>query len=194
MFFMKKIEAIIRRSTYPIIIGELSSMGYSIIDKRNLEDSKIFDKQLVSKVGSTGIKTIPLSKIELVVSEKDARQVINLISKKSGFSANQGGKIFISEMEEVVDMNTLNAQQDLESEEIFSLKPTTKRSRLVPLQKFTLIKLEKIYENNKEKLQTDYRIKSFSDFVNHCIMGYLPTVEKQLKHTTVVYGNNFYEF
>lgn len=192
---MKKIEAIIRRSTYPIIIGELSNMGYSIIDKRNLEDSKIFDKQLVSKVGSTGIKTIPLSKIELVVSEKDARQVINLISKKSGFSANQGGKIFISEMEEVVDMNTLNAQQDLESEEIlFSPKPITKRSRLVPLQKFTLIKLEKIYENNKEKLQTDYRIKSFSDFVNHCIMGYLPTVEKQLKHTTVVYGNNFHEF
>ncbi len=192
---MKKIEAIIRRSTYPIIIGELNSMGYSIIDKRNLEDSKIFDKQLVSKAGSTSIKTIPLSKIELVVSEKDARQVINLISKKSGFSANQGGKIFISEMEEVVDMNTLNAQHDLESEEIFlPSKPITKRSRLIPLQKFTLIKLEKIYENNKEKLQTDYRIKSFSDFVNHCIMGYLPTIEKQLKHTTVVYGNNFHEF
>ena len=192
---MKKIEAIIRRSTYPIIIGELSSMGYSIIDKRNLEDSKIFDKQLISKAGSTSIKTIPLSKIELVVSEKDARQVINLISKKSGFSANQGGKIFISEMEEVVDMNTLNAQHDLESEEIlFSPKPITKRSRLIPLQKFTLIKLEKIYENNKEKLQTDYRIKSFSDFVNHCIMGYLPTIENQLKHTTVVYGNNFHEF
>lgn len=192
---MKKIEAIIKRSTYPIIIGELNSIGYSIIDKRNLEDSKIFDKQLVAKAGSTGIKTIPLSKIELVVSEKDARQVINLISRKSGFSANQGGKIFISEMEEVVDMNTLNAQQDLESEEtIFSSKPTIRRSRLVPLQKFTLIKLENIYENNKEKLQTDYRIKSFSDFVNHCIMGYLPTIEKQLKHTTIVYGNNFHEF
>ena len=192
---MKKIEAIIKRSTYPVIINELNSMGYSIIDKRNLEDSKIFDKQLVVKAGSTGIKAIPLSKIELVVSEKDARQVINLISKKSGFSANQGGKIFISEMEEVVDMNTLNAQQDLESEEIiFPTKPTIKRSRLVPLQKFTLIKLEKIYENNKEKLQTDYRIKSFSDFVNYCIMGYLPTVEKQLKHTTIVYGNNFHEF
>src|SRR3989304_4054262 len=152
-------------------------------------------KQLNVKAGSTGIKAIPLSKIELVVSEKDARQVINLISKKSGFSANQGGKIFISEMEEVVDMNTLNAQQDLESEEIiFPTKPTIKRRRLVPLQKFTLIKLEKIYENNKEKLQTDYRIKSFSDFVNYCIMGYLPTVEKQLKHTTIVYGNNFHEF
>jgi len=192
---MKKIEAIIKRSTYPVIINELSSMGYSIVDKRNLEDSKIFDKQIVAKIGSTNVKAIPLSKIELVVSEKDARQVINLISKKSGFSVNQGGKIFISEMEEVVDMNTLNAQQDLESEEIiFSPKPIIKRSRLVPLQKFTLIKLIKIYENNKEKLQTDYRIKSFSDFVNHCIMGYLPTIEKQLKHTTIIYGNNFHEF
>ena len=192
---MKKIEAIIKRSTYPDIISELSSMGYSIMDRRNLEDNKIFDKQSPSKVGSTGIKSIPLSKIELVVSEKDARQVINLISKKSEFSANQGGKIFISEMEEVVDMKTLDAQQDLESEETISPpKPIIKRSRLVPLQKFTLIKLEKIYENNKEKLQMDYRIKSFSDFVNHCIMGYLSTVEKQLKHPTIVYENHFQDF
>ena len=201
---MKKIEAIIKRSTYPDIISELSSMGYSIMDKRNLEDNKIFDKQLTSKVGSTGIKSIPLSKIELVVSEKDARQVINLISKKSGFLANQGGKIFISEMEEVVDMETLEAEHDVETFEeasnnetkdvAFLSKPKIKRSRLVPLQKFTLIKLEKIYNENEERLHTDYRIKSFSDFVNHCIMGYLPTLEKQLMHTTIVYGNNFREF
>src|SRR3989338_754392 len=128
---MKKIEAIIKRSTYPVIISELSSMGYSIIDRRNLEDSKIFDKQSGAKAGSTNVKAIPLSKIELVVLEKDARQVINLISKKSGFSENQGGKIFISEMEEVVDMNTLSAQHDLESDKVFfSSKPKTKRSRL----------------------------------------------------------------
>ena len=75
---MKKIEAIIKRSTYPIIISELSSMGYSIIDRRNLEDNQVFDKQSGAKAGSTNIKTIPLSKIELVVLEKDARQVINL--------------------------------------------------------------------------------------------------------------------
>lgn len=192
---MKKIEAIIKRSSYPIIASQLASMGYSIIDKRNLEDSKIFDKQTASKVGSTGIRTIPLSKIELVVSEKDARQVVNLISKKSGFSTVQGGKIFISEMEEVVDMETLEAEHDVETEEFsFPPKPKTKRSRLVPLQKFTLIKLEKIYDENEEKLQTDYRIRSFSDFVNHCIMGYLPTIEKQLKHETIVYGSNFRDF
>lgn len=192
---MKKIEAIIKRSSYPVIANQLASMGYSIIDKRNLEDSKIFDKQTASKVGSSGLKTIPLSKIELVVSEKDARQVINLISQKSGFSTTQGGKIFISEMEEVVDMETLEAQHDVETDEIrLPPKPKIKRSRLVPLQKFTLIKLEKIYDENEEKLQTEYRIKSFSDFVNHCIMGYLPTIEKQLKHETIVYGNTYREF
>ncbi|MCA9819427.1 MAG: transcriptional regulator, partial [Nitrosarchaeum sp.] len=115
---------------------------------------------------------------------------------KSGFSSSQGGKIFISEMEEVVDLETLEAQHDIENEEDFHFppKPKIKRSRLVPLQKFTLIKLERIYDENEEKLQTDYRIKSFSDFVNHCIMGYLPTFEKQLKHETIVYGNNFRDF
>ena len=197
---MKKIEAIIKRSSYPQIANQLASMGYTIIDKRNLEDSKIFDKQSASKVGSSGLKSIPLSKIELVVSEKDAKEVINLISAKSGFSSNQGGKIFISEMEEIVDMETLEAVHDIEIDENRSLtkklptKPKIKRSRLVPLQKFTLIKLEKIYDDNEEKLQTYYRIKSFSDFVNHCIMGHLPTIEKQLKHETIVYGNNFREF
>ena len=191
---MKKIEAIIKRSSYPLIASHLSSMGYLIIDKRNLEDSKIFDKQSGSRAGSTGLKTIPLSKIELVVSEKDARRVINLISQKSGFSVVQGGKIFISEMEEVVDMETLEAEHDIETEEFIPQKPQIKRSRLVPLQKFTLIKLEKVYDANEEKLQSEYRIKSFSDFVNHCIMGYLPTIEKQLKHETIVYGNNFRDF
>lgn len=199
---MKKIEAIIKRSSYPQIANQLASMGYAIIDKRNLEDSKISDKQSVSKVGSSGLRSIPLSKIELVVSEKDAREVITLISTKSGFSSNQGGKIFISEMEEIVDMETLEAVHDIETDGNRNLtkkltlttKPKIKRSRLVPLQKFTLIKLEKIYDDNEEKLQTYYRIKSFSDFVNHCIMGHLPTIEKQLKHETIVYGNNFREF
>ena len=98
-------------------------------------------------------------------------------------------------MEEIVDMETLEATHDVETEEFtIPQKPKIKRSRLVPLQKFTLIKLEKIYDENEEKLQSEYRIKSFSDFVNHCIMGYLPTIEKQLKHETIVYGNNFGEF
>ncbi len=193
---MKKIEAIIKRSSYTIIAEKLSKLGYTIIDKRNLEDSKIFDKQLGSKVGGTvGVKTIPLSKIELVVAEKDARKVIDMISKKSGFTSSKVGKIFVSEMEEVLEIDTLESTQDLELDDVkFPPKPKIKRSRLVPLQKYTLLRLQTVYEENYETLVSDHRIKSFSDFVNHCIMGYLPSFEKQLKHPTVVYGNNFREF
>lgn len=197
---MKKIEAIIKRSSYPLIANQLNSMGYTVIDKRNLEDSKIIDQHKGSRAGSTGIRTVPLSKIELVVSEKDARKVIDIISKKSGF-VNQGGKIFISEMEEIVDMETLEGQKDLEDTEVRKnfqnldlSKPKINRSRLVPLQKHTLYKIHQIYEENQERLRDDYRIKSFSDFVNHCIMGYLPIIEKNLKHPTMVYENNFGDF
>jgi len=83
---VKKIEAIIKRSNYPIIVDELNNMGYSIIERRNLEVSKIFEKQSTSKIDSSIIKIIPLSKIDLVVLEKDTRKVINLISEQSGFS------------------------------------------------------------------------------------------------------------
>jgi len=190
---MKKIEAVIKRANYLTIVSDLNRMGYSIIERRNLEDSKVYDKQVGSKIGASGLKTVPLSKIELVVSEKDARKIVDLISSKSGLVSNPAGKIFISEMEEVFDMDTREGSKDLEDDDFIS-KPLMKRSRLVPLQKYTLLKIHRLYEENKDRLRTDYRIKSFSDFVNHCIMSYLPTVERQLKHPTMVYGNNYREF
>jgi nitrogen regulatory protein P-II 1 len=114
-----------------------------------------------------------------------------MISKNSGLSSVHGGKLFVSEMEEVVDMDTLDGQQDLEipSKEKSESKSLPKRSRFVPLQKFTLHKLQVTYEENKETLRNDYRIKSFSDFVNYCIMKSIPTLEKQLKNPTIIYEN-----
>ncbi|KAF6246650.1 MAG: transcriptional regulator [Nitrosopumilus sp.] len=193
---MKKIEAIIKRKTFTTIKTNLNILGTYVIDKRNLDDSDIYDEAKGSRIGSTGLKSIPLAKIEIVVSDKDARKVVEMISKNSGLSSDHGGKIFVSEMEEVVDMETLDAKQDLEmfSEEKIESKPLPKRSRFVPLQKFTLHKLQTVYEENKEKLRDDYRIKSFSDFVNYCIVKSLPTLEKQLKNPTIVYENNFGDF
>ncbi|MGY5143469.1 MAG: P-II family nitrogen regulator [Candidatus Nitrosopumilus sp. bin_32a] len=193
---MKKIEAVIRRKNFPTIKTTLNIVGTYIIDKRNLDDSNIYDESPGSRVGSTNLKSIPLAKIEMVVPDKDARKVVEMISKNSGLSSDHGGKIFVSEMEEVVDMETLDAQQDLEtfSDEKSESKPLPKRSRFVPLQKFTLHKLQVIYEENKETLRNDYRIKSFSDFVNYCIMKSLPTLEKQLKNPTIMYENNFADY
>lgn len=189
---MKKVEAVIKRASFSDIGSELQRLGYFIIDKRNLEDSKILDTQKGSRVGSTGIRSIPLAKIELVVEDKDARKVVGIISKRSGLSSKPEGKIFISEMAEVVDMGTLEGKKDLEIESVtIKSKVRVPRSRLVPLQKHTLLRVHKVYIENKETLETDYRIKSFSDFVNHCIMGYLPTLEKQLKNSVIHYENNF---
>jgi len=192
---MKKIEAIIKRKNFLIIKNTLNTVASYIIDKRNLDDSNIYDESKGSRIGSS-LKTIPLAKIEMVVSDKDARKVVEIISKKSGLSAKHGGKIFVSEMEEVLDMETLDGKQDLEisPEEKLESQSIPKRSRLVPLQKFTLHKLQIIYEENKETLLNDYRIKSFSDFVNYCIMKSLPTLEKQLKNPTIIYENNFGNF
>ena len=190
---MKKIEAIIKRKNFPTIKTNLNTVGTYIIDKRNLDDSNIYDKSQGSRVGSTGLKTVPLAKIEMVVSDKDARKVVEMVSKNSGLLSDHGGKIFVSEMEEVVDMDTLDGQKDLEmsSKEKSESKSLPKRSRFVPLQKFTLHKLQVTYEENKETLRNDYRIKSFSDFVNYCIMKSIPTLEKQLKNPTIIYENNF---
>jgi len=193
---MKKIEAVIKRKNFPTIKTNLNIIGTYIIDKRNLDDSNIYDESKGSRVGSTNLKSIPLAKIEMVVSDKDARQVVEMISANSGLTPHHGGKIFVSEMEEVVDMDTLDGQQDLEISinEQYKSKHLPKRSRLVPLQKFTLQKLQILYEEHKEKLRDDYRIKSFSDFTNYCIMKSVPTLEKQLKNPTVVYENNFGDF
>jgi len=190
---VKKIEAIIRRKNFPTIKTKLNTVGTFIIDKRNLDDSNIYDESKGSRAGSTGLKSIPLAKIEMVVSDVDARNVVEMISKNSGLLPNHGGKIFVSEMEEVVDMDTLDGRQDLEmySKEKSESKPLPKRSRFVPLQKFTLQKLQVLYGEHQETLRSDYRIKSFSDFVNYCIMKSVPALEKQLKNPTIVYENNF---
>ena len=193
---MKKIEAVIKRRNFPTIKTNLNAVGTYIIDKRNLDDSNIYDESKGSRIGSTGLKAIPLAKIEMVVPDKDARRVVEMISKNSGLSSTHGGKIFVSEMEEVVDMETLDAQQDLEpiQSEKPQLSSPSKRSRLVPLQKLTLYKLQTLYDDNTETLRTDYRIRSFSDFVNYCIMKSVPTLEKQLKNPTIIYENNYNNF
>ena len=190
---MKKIEAIINRKNYPLIRSELDGLGIEIIDKRNLEDSKFITKSTGSRAGGTGVRSTMLAKIELAMQDKDARAVLEMISKLSGLPANMPQKIFVFDMNEMVDGSTLEGQADVEVEQT-SRTPrrfVTKRNRLVPLQKRTLYKLEEMYDNNAEILETDYRIKSFADFVNYCIMKQLPTMEKQLKNPTILYEDNY---
>jgi nitrogen regulatory protein P-II 1 len=184
---MKKIEAIVRSQNFSTLKWSLSEVGQFIIAKHDLSNTDIFDKQTGPKVGNAGLKSVPLVKIELVVPDTDAKKVIEIISKSSGIKPRDGGKIFVSEMTEVVDMGTLEGEKDLEAA---SLAPATKRSRLVPLQKYALLRIDQFYEQNKEFLLENYKIKSFSDLVNFCILEYLPTLEENLMPQKTVYDLN----
>lgn len=101
-----------------------------------------------------------LSKTELVVPDKDARKVIEMISNKSGTSSKPVGKIFVSEMTELVDVNTFEAEKDLETQnQIFTdVQPRPTRNRLVSLQKHTLARIEKIYKIRKNQ-KTRHKIR-----------------------------------
>ena len=188
---MKKIEAIINRKNYPTIREKLDALGIDIIDKRNLEDSRFVSPSKGSRVGGTSVRSTMLAKIELAMSDKVAREVVDIISSNSGLPKSIPSKIFVFEMQETIDVNTLKGESEMESaeEEESPVAPrfVTKRNRLVPLQKRTLYKLEQYYDKHSEVLESDYRIRSFSDFVNYCIMKYLPTLDKQLKNQTILY-------
>ena len=188
---MKKIEAIINRKNYPSIREKLDALGIDIIDKRNLEDSRFVSQSKGSRVGGSVVRSTMLAKIELAMSDKVAREVVDIISSNSGLPKSIPSKIFVFEMQETIDVNTLKGESEMESaeEEEPPVAPrfVTKRNRLVPLQKRTLYKLEQYYDKHSEVLESDYRIRSFSDFVNYCIMKYLPTLDKQLKNQTILY-------
>ena len=68
---MKKIEAIVKGKNFPVIKTNLNTVGTYIIDKRNLDDSHIYDESQGSRAGSAGLKSVPLAKIEMVISDKD---------------------------------------------------------------------------------------------------------------------------
>ena len=188
---MKKIEAIINRKNYPSIREKLDALGIDIIDKRNLEDSRFVSQSKGSRVGGSAVRSTMLAKIELAMSDKVAREVVDIISSNSGLPKSIPSKIFVFEMQETIDVNTLKGESEMESaeEEESPVAPrfVTKRNRLVPLQKRTLYKLEQYYDKHSEVLESDYRIRSFSDFVNYCIVKYLPTLDKQLKNQTILY-------
>jgi nitrogen regulatory protein P-II 1 len=194
---LKKIEAIINRKNYPTIREKLDALGIDIIDKRNLEDSRFVSQSKGSRVGGSVVRSTMLAKIELAMSDKVAREVVDIISSNSGLPKSIPSKIFVFEMQETIDVNTLKGESEVESEveseDDIPVTPKfiTKRNRLIPLQKRTLYNLEQYYDKHHDVLESDYRIRSFSDFVNYCIMKYLPTLDKQLKNQTIVYEDIF---
>ncbi|MEO9365642.1 MULTISPECIES: P-II family nitrogen regulator [Candidatus Nitrosocaldus] len=216
---MKRIEAIVRTEIMPDLKIQLERFEIYGLSMHNITSPNITSRN--GAVGRGGGLGEFLTKVELIVSDRDAKRVIDTISAVSG-KHKEYTKIFVSSLEEIVDVSHMHVIKDLEdvndSEDRtrkqdssiassgvdgehgnYSNEDSTdridassgeyeeqeKRSRLVPLQKYTLMRVLKFYNANKDTLRSEYRIKSFSDFVNFCILGYLPIIESEIKQQSI---------
>lgn len=174
---MKRIEAIIRTEAYPEVRSMLENMNVYSLSKHDISGGAIISGETV---GSK--KGLFLSKIELITSDKDAHKIINMIAKY----ADEHGKIFVSDLNEIIDARTFESKKELEITNKSDEQNIPKRSRLVPLQKYTMSRAEKFYDIHKDTLRSEYRIRSYSDFINFCIVSYLPILEDEIKHNAIM--------
>ncbi len=194
---MKRIEAIVRTDIVPDLKLRLEKFEIYGLSISNITSAHISSRN--GAVGRGGGMGEFLSKLELIVSDRDAKKVIDVINGTAKEKGKEYAKIFVSTLEEIVDTES-HSIKDLEdvtdyndrSDISVSTDELTddneqeeRRSRLVPLQKYTLMRVSKFYSINKDTLKSEYRIKSFSDFVNFCILGYLPIIESELKQQTI---------
>jgi len=194
---MKRIEAIVRTDIVPDLKLRLEKFEIYGLNISNISSVHISSRN--GAVGRGGGMGEFLSKLELIVSDRDAKKVIDVINGTAKEKDKEYIKIFVSTVEEIVDTES-HSIKDLEDVTDYNDRPDIsistdeladdndqeeKRSRLVPLQKYTLMRVSKFYSLNKDTLKSEYRIKSFSDFVNFCILGYLPIIESELKQQTI---------
>ena len=135
--------------------------------------------------------SIPLSKLEIAVSDKYLKKVSKIITKYSGLSVHAKRKsMFVTTVEiprikdssVIKDNGSYNINADPRDEKKqFIETPVIKRNRMVSLQQITVSKTSQFYEKHKKILQSEYGVKSYSDFINYCIQKYLVTNELQIK-------------
>ncbi len=196
---MKRIEAIVRTDIVPDIKLRLEKFEIYGLSISNITSTHISSRN--GAVGRGGGIGEFLSKLELIVSDRDAKKVIDAINNTAKEKGREYAKIFVSTLEEIMDTES-HSIKELEDVIDYNDRPDIristdeladgneqeeeeKRSRLVPLQKYTLMRVSKFYNANKDTLKSEYRIKSFSDFVNFCILGYLPIIESELKQHAI---------
>ncbi len=104
---MKRIEAIIRPDKLEAIVEELSDLGYAGL---NYTEVQGHGRQKGMKELFRGreydIKFVPKIKIEVVSSDDKAEDIIDAIIKIAGTGQIGDGKIFISEITDVIRVRT----------------------------------------------------------------------------------------
>ena len=104
---MKKIEAIVRPEKVDDVRRALEKSGYpgmTITEVQGHGKQKGVTQQWRGE--SYTVNLLPKVKLELVVSDKDAERLINALASTAKTGAVGDGKIFISEVKDVVRIRT----------------------------------------------------------------------------------------
>ncbi len=104
---MKKIEAIIRQEKLHLLRDKLDKQGFSGMTVTDvLGRGRQKGIALQWRAGDYRVEFLPKMKLEMVVDDKDAEAVINLICDVAQTGEAGDGKIFIYPVEDVVRVRT----------------------------------------------------------------------------------------
>ena len=118
---MKKIEAIVRRETFPDIDGALKQAGISGLTFFDAEGrGKTKGREMISGRGARTYQTdyVDRTKLEIIVKDPDTKQVIEIILAHAKTGESGDGKIFVSNVEEGYDITSgLTGEASIKSDE-----------------------------------------------------------------------------
>lgn len=106
---MKKIEAIVRRERFEQVDAALKSIGVNAL---TMEEVKGRGRtRMVTTIYSRGMwikedEYIRHYKVEIIVNDSEANKVINAIMSSASTGGPGDGKIFVTSVDEVVDIGT----------------------------------------------------------------------------------------
>jgi len=104
---MKKVEAVIKPDMFSYVKVALAKAGYPSL---TAYDVKGRGKQsgIIETVSGRTIRAdvLPKTKVEIVVEDKDVKEVADIIIETAGTGTIGDGKIFVSTIDEVIRIRT----------------------------------------------------------------------------------------
>lgn len=127
---MKKIEAIVRRESFPDIDAALKQAGISgltFFDAEGRGRSK--GREMISGRGARTYQSeyVERTKLEIIVKDPQAKKVVEIILAHAKTATTGDGKIFVSNVEEGYDITSgLTGEESIGSDEQQTFAVTVK--------------------------------------------------------------------
>ena len=126
---MKKIEAIVRRESFPENDSALKQAGISGLTFFDAEGrGRAKGREMVSGRGARTYQTeyVERTKLEVIVKDTDARKVVDIILGHAKSGAVGDGKVFVSNVEEGYDISSGQTGEQsigLEEQQAYAVTP-----------------------------------------------------------------------